>query len=330
MADGTKIEWCDATVNAINGCSLASPGCTNCYAMKQAHRFPVRQGLTMPSKGGMVWTGEVRLSESALLQPLRWKRPRIIFWNAHGDPFHPKVPVAWIDRMFMVMAATPQHIHLVLTKRTARMRQYFADLSCDDSFRPYVRRPGWQNPSPRDGDRVILLEQGQSWPLSNVWLGTSIEDRARLNERAADLKAITAAGHFWSAEPLLEDLGDIPAHLFPDGVIVGGESGHNARPMHPDWARNLRDQCAAAGVDFHFKQWGEWAPGECADHAQTRTEKVATWWSDKWDFDEITPRVGEELHVDDAPDLWRIGKKRAGRHLDGVQHDALPWRKEAA
>src|SRR5688572_20003260 len=127
MADGTKIEWADATLNYVNGCSLESPGCTNCYAMKQAHRFPVRQGLTVKTKGGMVWTGEVRENPRALEQALAWKRGRAIFWNAHGDLFHPKVPDAWIDRQFAAMALTPQHRHMILTKRSARMREYLAD-----------------------------------------------------------------------------------------------------------------------------------------------------------------------------------------------------------
>ncbi len=371
MSDGTKIEWCDATVNAINGCSLASPGCTNCYAMKQAHRFPVRQGLTMPSKGGMVWTGEVRLSETALLQPLRWRRSRTIFWNAHGDTFHDAVPDDWIDRMFAVMALTPQHKHLVLTKRSARMRDYFADAGWARRVSQIVN--DWPEAKIGTGNEFIgdlwLMKRGA---IKNVWLGTSAEDQPRLDERIVHLiNTPDAFGRFLSLEPLLGpivlprvdfhcDLCCGTGHLarWPkgrchqcggrghkpaistdpkfgtpsvpmrriDGVIVGGESGPGARPMHPDWARSLRDQCAAAGVDFHLKQWGEWAPGECADYAQTRTEKVASWCDGHWHFDEITPRVSEELHRDDEPDLWRIGKKRAGRHLDGVLHDALPWR----
>lgn len=108
MSDGTKIEWTDATANVINGCRLRSPGCKRCYAMGQAHRFDVRRGLTQKTKGGMVWTGEVRFNEKALQQVLHWNRPRKIFWNAHGDMFHENVPEEWIDRCFAVMALTPQ------------------------------------------------------------------------------------------------------------------------------------------------------------------------------------------------------------------------------
>jgi protein gp37 len=133
MADGTKIEWTDATVNAINGCSVISPGCTNCYAMRLAgtrlKHHPSRVGLTIDSKAGPVWNGEVRLNEDQLLQPLRWTKPRQIFWNAHGDMFHPSVPKEWIDRCFAVMAMTPQHIHQVLTKRADRMRTHLSDPS---------------------------------------------------------------------------------------------------------------------------------------------------------------------------------------------------------
>ena len=103
MADHTKIEWADASVNAVNGCSVVSPGCSNCYAMRLAgtrmKNHPTRAGLTNNSKAGPVWNGEVRLHEPALLQPLRWKRPRRIFWNAHGDLFHPSIPDAWIDEL---------------------------------------------------------------------------------------------------------------------------------------------------------------------------------------------------------------------------------------
>ena len=128
MADNTKIEWADATVNYVNGCSVVSPGCTNCYAMRLAgtrmKTHPTRAGLTRESKAGPVWTGEVRAHEPALQQVLAWKKPRRIFWNAHGDLFHPNVPDEWIDRQFAVMALTPQHTHMVLTKRPERMRDY--------------------------------------------------------------------------------------------------------------------------------------------------------------------------------------------------------------
>lgn len=350
MADNTPIEWADATVNAINGCSLASPGCTNCYAMKQAHRFPVRQGLTAKTKGGMMWTGEVRLSEKALLQPLAWKRPRTIFWNAHGDTFHDNVPDEWIDRLFAVMALTPQHKHLVLTKRSARMRAYVDRLTvmCDgeDGILPLVQPVAEQFGL----DYRVMPE---AWPLPNAWLGVSVEDQKRADERIPDLLATPAAGRFLSCEPLLGPV-DLSGFVPPplpglarydwvepltgrglilddddnllavedvakiDGVIVGGESGPRARPMHPDWARTLRDQCAAADVDFHFKQWGSWVP--------LRGHGDGYWPTSQGGCIRLTV---DGRRGDDGQPMQRVGKKAAGRSLDGVTHDALPWRRAA-
>lgn len=290
MADGTKIEWADATANCINGCSLESPGCRLCYAMKQAHRTAVRRGLTRPSKGGMVWTGEVRFHEPALLQVLRWQRPRQIFWNAHGDTFHPKVPDAWIDRCFAAVALTPQHRHLVLTKRSARMRSY-------------MREPGvhtrilFAAAELTGKDVVVSAESRWPWPLPNAWLGVSVEDRPRWDDRVPDLRATPAAVRWISGEPLLGPLGEVDMSCI-DWIVVGGESGARAKPMHPDWARSLRDQCQAASVPFFFKHWGEWAPCESENG---------------------TARAGE------LP-MMKVGKKAAGRLLDGVEHSACPER----
>jgi protein gp37 len=272
MADNTPIEWADATVNAVNGCSVLSPGCKHCYAMKQAHRVDFRHGLVSRTAGGQVWTGEVYLHEKSLLQPLRWRRPRRIFWNAHGDLFHENVPDAWIDRVFAVCALTPQHTHMILTKRPERMREYVNDenthfrVAMTDLNRKYQMHS--------------VETMFRAMPLPNVWLGTSAEDQPRADERIPHLLATPAARRFVSLEPLLgpvdltrlrpdginftlnallgkaEHLLGFRSHLSGlDWVIVGGESGPGARPMHPDWARSLRDQCAAAGVPFFFKQW---------------------------------------------------------------------------
>jgi protein gp37 len=119
-----------------------------------------------------------------------------------------------------------------------------------------------------------------------------------------------------------------PREACIDLIICGGESGPQARPMHPDWARSARGQCAEApGTAFFFKQWGEWGPGECADFAATRTERTATWFADRWSFGLLTPRQSEETHRDDEPDLYRIGKARAGRMLDGREHNDMPGRR---
>lgn len=339
MAEHTHIEWTEATWNPITGCSVTSPGCTNCYAMALAGTrladHPSRAGLTQPSKAGPVWTGEVRLNEQWLDQPLRWKRPRMIFVCAHGDLFHEAVPDEWIDRVFAVMALCPQHTFQVLTKRSARMRDYL------NARGGHGDTPGHHIMHAMDG---ITRERWPqlSWPLSNIWLGVSVEDQARADERIPDLLATPAAVRWISAEPLLGpvDLRHLPALIAGvdrpllrtdalhgkhhcgagwspvqrlDWVVVGGESGKGARPMHPDWARSLRDQCAAADVPFFFKQWGEWFPyGELdADghqNSRTRGEQPGLWhtWANGGGFS------------------VKIGKRRAGRLLDGKLHDATP------
>jgi protein gp37 len=173
MGDNTGIEWTDATWQPITGCSVVSPGCTNCYAMRLAgtrlQHHPSRAGLTTMSKAGPVWNGQVRLNEQWLTQPIAWKRPRRIFVCAHGDLFHESIPDEWIDRVFAVVALCPQHTFQVLTKRNKRMRDYCSN------------------------HRV----------LPNVWLGVSCEDQQRVNERIPDLLDTPAAVRWVSAEPLL-------------------------------------------------------------------------------------------------------------------------------
>ena len=365
MSERSTIEWTEATWNPIAGCSLVSPGCTNCYAMRRvAPRLsanpatPHYAGTVQSSKGGPVWTGKIGIAADAvLLKPLKWRRPRMIFVNSTSDLFHPDVPEAVIDRVFAVMALCPQHTFQVLTKRPERMREYLS--------------------SPATTDRVMLaglrlIETGKSpkarelegwrphpWPLPNVWLGTSVEDQQRADERIPHLLATPAAVRFISAEPLLGPIdvtgisygGGVVVHalrgrridVFDDSwgereeyyakldwVIVGGESGSGARPMHPDWARSLRDQCAAAGVPFFCKQWGEWAPGhwsfDISDHVHffpddegMRAIPMASKPHDRerwWDADEIPEGTG----------CYRVGAKRAGRRLDGIEHSAMPDR----
>jgi len=223
MGDKTGIEWTDSTWNPIIGCSIVSPGCTNCYAMKQAARVERMggkggakyAGLTHPSKGGPVWTGTVRLNEDALLLPLRWKRPRRIFVNSMSDLFHEAVPEEWIDRIFAVMAIAPQHPFQVLTKRAERMRLYMSDpavkrriyeLACDMTIsldlEVILIAPGTDERQAPPGPRIYL----DRWPPPNVWLGVSAEDQARADERIPDLLATPAAVRFVSAEPLLGPL----------------------------------------------------------------------------------------------------------------------------
>lgn len=337
MADRSKIEWTDATWNVITGCDVVSPGCTNCYAMRLAgtrlRHHPSRKGLTVDTKAGPVWNGQVRFNEQWLDQPLRWTRPRMIFVCAHGDLFHEGVPDEWIDKVFAVMAKAPRHVFQVLTKRPERMAEVIGRM-----HRAVVK---WE--AEGDGihfDDPDLIEAfpalagalnkariyDRAWPLPQVWLGFSAEDQLRYDERQAHMERLAKAGWLtWlSAEPLLSDI-DLGAEAGSlRWVVAGGESGPGARPAHPDWVRSLRDQCQDVAVPFHFKQWGAWAPGACIDGPQTRKETGATFFGGQWLFEEVTPKMGGELHFEDAPDVWRVGKNRAGRLLDGRTWDEMP------
>lgn len=201
-----------------------------------------------------------------------------------------------------------------------------------------------------DGSLKILQFK---WPLPNVWFGTSIGDQADADKFVPELLQTPAAKRFVSAEPLLGHIhlgylgwpsgetrrrdgfnaligmryenGEMAEQLPKlDWVICGGETGIAARPTHPDWARSLRDQCGAANIPFFFKQWGEWAPGENSSRAQTKTERVARLTDSGWDFSELTVTQSQHTHIYDEPDLYRLGRREAGRRLDGEYHDAFP------
>lgn len=362
----TKIEWTEKTWNPVVGCSIVSPGCTNCYAMTMAARIermggaPQYDGTTKPSRAGAVWTGKVALAEKALLEPLKRKKPTMYFVNSMGDLFHEDVPDAWIDRVFAVMALCPQHTFQVLTKRSARMREYLTKSTRPNDAHPedHRRRDSIAVAAMKlfidlndlnDGNEYAFktaMTIAQKHPLPNVWLGVSAEDQTRADDRIPDLLATPAAVRFVSAEPLLGPINflvtnneghDISAlrgiacdPTIPDGadeyyrtgkldwVIVGGESGKGARPMHPDWARSLRDQCANADVAFFFKQWGEY----CTPLKQLPSQKGdITCWPDG------TIGNGNANENGGAgQSLRRAGKKAAGRVLDGCTHDGMPER----
>ena len=374
MADRTKIEWAEATWNPITGCTLVSEGCRHCYAARLAatrlREHPSRAGLARINLAGEAkFTGEVRFNEDWLDQPLRWRRPRRVFVCARGDLFHESVPDEWIDRVFAVMALAPQHTFQVLTKRPERAQSYLARImegenGSEDVVDAAVRITG----SP-----CAAHVEDVDWPLPNVWLGTSVEDQATADARIPHLLATPAAVRFVSAEPLLgavdltsigddgfsavdslrtytvaqarEDWGagfdeecglqaDQPAL---DWVIVGGESGPGARPMHPDWARSLRDQCQAAGVPFFFKQWGEWlAMGQAGFTAWSAANVRGNGASGRrWlgfaHFNDgaggpETARIGpcETFNLGGALQAARLGKAAAGRLLDGRTWDEMP------
>lgn len=532
----TKIEWAEKTWNPIRGCSVVSAGCKNCYAMTFATRFTGEgkpyEGLAYRNESGAHWTGKVKLIEEHLEDPLRWKRPRRIFVNSMSDLFHESIPDEWIDRIFAVMALSPQHVFQVLTKRPQRMRNYILDPPTPyrvarqsdqievsreitamgpEEIRPIVDYPGYfvsdrgrvlsssgsskclfcgkpvdgiaikaycdkkcrQNACyyrrigrPREGERtlaemapdvgdqghlrVMLYKNGKGcrelvhrlvlttfnrkpvgdeqschrngdpsinalpnlrwgtqadnwedrkrhgnhrsyqklsqtdvdkvllrgsvgesahsiarefpvsetqvrnilngdqwkpssleWPLKNCWAGVSCEDQKTADERIPLLLQTPAAARWISAEPLLglinlravachgagfidvlEGRGhdgaqpDGSVYPFLDWVVAGGESGSGSRPMHPDWARSLRDQCVGARVPFFFKQWGNW--GETATLGFSDTPRVAT----------HVFRTGTiETYGGGVPagiEMRNVGKKSAGRLLDGHEWNEYP------
>lgn len=306
----TKIEWTERTWNPIVGCSVVSPGCTNCYAMRMAARLEAMglehyRGLTQASKAGAVWTGKLALaSDKTMAAPYHRKKPTTYFVNSMGDLFHENILDSWIDRVFCTIVLCPQHVFQVLTKRAERMRAYIEGAADRVKEKHHWARfdtdPGWPG-----------------WPLPNVWLGVSCEDQTRADERIPHLLAAPAAVRFISAEPMLGPINLLDVakdgrggnaiysrsrHRL-DWVIVGGESGPGARPMHPDWARNIRDQCAAAGISFFFKQWGEWRPAADEDERTGRAQ--------------IFGREG-------VATVMAVGKKAAGRLLDGRTWNEMP------
>jgi protein gp37 len=316
MADRTAIEWAQATWNPVVGCSLVSPGCTNCYAMRMAARLEVMggggyEGTTQPSAAGPVWTGKVRLDRRALFKPADWKKPRRIFVNSMSDLFHPAVRAEDILDVFTVMAAEGRHEFMVLTKRGDRMRDFVTG-----------RELVWDiyaNWSTFSGGPVEV----SSWPLHNVLLGVSVEDQRRADERRGDLAHLAALGWrtFVSYEPALGPV-DWTGWDFLAGLISGGESGPRARPSHPDWHRAARDFCAAHGIPYFFKQWGEFLTPDqrhgitFGTDAEGKPIDIGT-----------ALRRGQAVAIDG---FWayRVGKAKAGRLLDGREHNALPLSRE--
>lgn len=284
MANNSHIEWTDTTWNPLAGCTRASPGCDNCYAAVMALRLEamaladIEAGRDSGAKrkyigvakrtasGRVAFNGAINLDEAALDEPRTWRKPRRVFVNSMSDLFHDGVDPGFVYQVFKVMAETPQHTYQVLTKRP-------------QNIMPYMKLYGIGGATPH----------AYLWP-ANVWIGTSVENQDAA-WRVDELRKVPATVRFISGEPLL---GPVTVNL--SGIhwlIVGGESGPRARPMHPQWARSLRDQAQAAGVPFFFKQWGEW---ELRDDPQAETGKA----------------------------FYRVGKRAAGRLLDGREWNEFP------
>jgi protein gp37 len=334
MSENTKIEWADHTFNPWIGCTKVGPGCDNCYAKAD---FEDRRHR-------VVWgAGHARIRTKTWGDPVRWNKQADAFFAVHGrrqrvfcaslaDVFDNEVDPLWRADLFWLIKQTPNLDWLLLTKRIGNARLMMCDaISTIDPMAEWVM------------------------PLSNIWLGATIVNQEEADRDIPKLLEVPATKRFLSIEPLLgpvnldaafmpcENWGDdivmdpetgayeccrkcdytgISNEMGIDWVIVGGESGHNARPMHPDWVRGLRDQCQTAGVPFLFKQWGEWTPGENVERVRG-TVDTAFLWNDEWKIYPLNLAT-DGGHIDDEPDLYRVGKKAAGRHLDGEIWNGVP------
>ena len=334
---GNNISWTHfpgyrgETWNTIRGCTHAgTPGCDHCWAEGMARRFDRPgmwgDGLTKLRTGGehkgeRRWSGVVKTMPERLEIPMRWRKPRAIFVNSTADLFHPSVPFEFIAAQFGVFAACPRHIFMVLTKRAARMREFFEWLE-------KTGKPTW---ALADAGTVLGVATRWTkhppadwrWPLPNVILMTTTEDQQRADDRIPELLACPAAVHGLSVEPMLGPI-VLPPEFLALGsrawVVCGGESGPGARPMHPDWARSLRDQCVEAGAAYHFKQKGAWTSVTSDD--PTWTHMLAP--------DGRTFARGEDIPLSVMTNMSavafvkRVGKKAAGRMLDGRTWDEFP------
>lgn len=297
------IGWTDTTWNFSNGCLRVSEGCRNCYAEGIAARFsgpnlPYEGLARMRSDGTPQWTGLVRVAPARLAAPLRWRRPRLIFADSMSDLFYEGLPDLTVAAVLGIMAAAPQHIFQVLTKRARRMAALVGRLTaaeCLDAAAGALEAFG-EAAGGRAAQvafargRARYEAAGSVWPLPNVWMLVSVENQAAADERVPALVATPAAVRGLSCEPLLGAVNVRPWVHTLDWVIAGGEAGRHARPMSPAWPRGLRDQCEAAGVPYYFKQWGNWVPADDPGDAFMR----------------------------------RVPKRTAGRMLDGRRWDGMP------
>lgn len=306
----TKIEWTEKVWNPVTGCTKVSQGCKNCYAETMANRFWKDRKFS-----------DVQCHKDRLMQPFHWRKRKRVFVNSMSDLFHEDVSFKFIAKVFNVMSADliqrkgkagdrdgeeafrsiTKHEYIILTKRPARILEFIN----------WVKENG-------DSDEPFMheFEESNEFPY-NIWVGVSVEDQQTADERIPLLLQIPAAVRFISAEPLLGaiNLEQIDSQIREhrpnsfdrivdvleeiEWVIVGGESGKNARPMHPDWARSLRDQCKDAGVPFFFKQWGEYI----------HVEQM------------FAPN---KLLGYSGPTYKKLGKKKSGRLLDGIEHNEYP------
>jgi protein gp37 len=342
MSANTKIEWADHTFNPWIGCTKVGAGCDNCYAKAdfedRKHRVVWGAGQARSRTSAANWKLPIKWNAKAALMESAWQygikvigndeqvlidvgfikptRPKV-FCASLADVFDNEVDPMWRADLFWLIKQTPNLDWLLLTKRIGNARTMMADA-------------------------IATIDPMAEWvmPLPNIWLGTTIVNQEEADRDIPKLLALPAAKRFLSMEPLLGPVdltyigrdgydGHYPLRREDnadgagiDWIIVGGESGPNARPMHPDWVRSVRDQCQAAGVPFLFKQWGEWTPGENVERVRG-TVDTAFFCSDGWRIYPLNLAT-DGGHVDDQPDLYQVGKKAAGRHLDGTTWDEVP------
>lgn len=331
MGSTTKISWCDSTFNPWIGCTKVSPGCANCYAEAMMHRW-----------GKDIWgPGKPRQRTSAAnwKQPLKWEAEaartgirRKVFCGSLCDWLDPEIPIEWLADLLDLIRRTPHLDWLLLTKRPELYQNRLEVLLA------WLEDGGLSRSDKWPGLLTLVANMTGSWGgptryrLPNVWIGATVENQEMADKRIPELLKIPARVRFLSCEPLLGPInlnepmpGPIVDGIYPpwyiqsgiDWVICGGESGPRARPMHPDWARSLRDQCKAAGVPFFFKQWGEWAPVEAIDGSLEGKEAWISLDGEVSDGSEVDFFGGDVQVI-------RVGKAHAGHLLDGVEHHEFP------
>lgn len=307
--DGTKIEWADATWNPVIGCQQVSPGCANCYA-KTLVETRFRKDFAVPD-----------FKPHKDLDPLRWQRPRVIFPNSLSDLFWDQISDDYLDLWFAVMALAHWHTFMLLTKRHDRMLAYLTDPNTPKRIAARQRALMVEHQFKRVTDIEGVMADVRNWPIKNLKLGVSAENDHWWQIRLAALRAAPAAFRWVSAEPLLGRIHPEPADLTGiDLVIGGGESGPRARPTFKSWAVALRDGVLKAGKTFDWKQWGEWAPvtmhqmGDKPGWEYVQDDNHALHYLPSGKV------VGDRLSHHERL-MARIGKKAAGRLLDGKLHD---------
>lgn len=324
MSASSGIEWTDATWNPVTGCTKVSPGCDHCYAEIITERFH-----------GTGSFAQVTLHDDRLVIPVWWRRPRRVFVNSMSDLFHDAVPDDFLACVWAVMATTPQHTYQVLTKRHARMRSLLSSLRFLNEVCSFIEFWG------EDQD-ASLLDFELTWPVPHVWLGVSVDDQKRAELRIPALLDTPAAVRFLSCEPLLGPVDLSPWIRATDcpettavnpsplsWVITGGESGRRARPAHPGWFRRIRDECLTAGVAYFHKQNGEWREPMAGEDYDTMLGRAGHRPAFLMDRDGTVHCTREAAGAAAVP-VIRVGKKAAGRQLDGRTWEQYPQAVNAA